>query len=211
MMAAQGSESVEFYLYAETKLKDRLGLLTFANACLYRIGENGCNLDELANDVLTSYHDTLFDMLDGNDKLFSSFPHALDDKTTEFFEQKLGEIDDQLMEGRMNEGQYMEAMKQLQQDRLDAIKQGRMQWMNEICSAANNESDEKEQTVAPAGEILEPAQVAPEPVNEMPQVRMEELGEQSMEEPEEEEEEHCEGSSFLAYVRTLYRRQPLGF
>jgi Leucine-rich repeat (LRR) protein len=129
---AQRSESVELYLYVETKLKPQLELLTFADACLYGIAKDVVNLAELAEGVLLGYHDTLFDMLENNAKLFATFPRELGDKDRERFEKRLSDIDDGLQAGHLNEGQYMLAMDVLQQDRREAIRQVRLDWMNDI-------------------------------------------------------------------------------
>lgn len=132
---ASGGESVELYLYVETKLKAQLELLTFADACLYGIAKDAVNLRELAEGVLLGYHDTLFEMLENNAALFATFPRELPEEEREQFERRLGDIDDRLVAGHLNEGQYMTAMEELQRDRLEAIRQVRLKWMNSIRAA----------------------------------------------------------------------------
>lgn len=76
--AVHGDESVEQYLWVETQLHDRLGLLSFARTCYNSsIGRRGMDVDAMALAVEAGWRRELFDMLDAQPNLFPDFPVTL--------------------------------------------------------------------------------------------------------------------------------------
>lgn len=129
---AGGRESVETYLWVEKELSDRLGLLTFARNCLYGVGKNSVNLEELQIGVNQNWETALFDMLEHQTKLFPDFPFQLPEDMQQQFHQRLDAIEERQCEGILTSGEYLEAMTEVQKAQMAKLKEVRREWMKSM-------------------------------------------------------------------------------
>jgi Leucine-rich repeat (LRR) protein len=127
---ASGSESVEAYLYAETALKEQLGLLTFASGMLYG-GIGRVDLVSLARGVEDVWEAALFDMLEGQ-ALFPDFPARLSDEAAALFEGQMDAVEDALAAGALTDAQYLGEVHRVAADRREALRQERVAWMARV-------------------------------------------------------------------------------
>jgi len=118
---AKGGESVETYLWVETKLKDDLGLLTFADNPLYGVGSQ-VDLDAIKTNVQECWRTHLLDIMDSQSEFFPDYPTALtEDEEAPFFIQ-LEQI------AAVNSDEYVKLMGTLQAQRRDKLQEKKWAW-----------------------------------------------------------------------------------
>lgn len=136
---ASGAESVETYLYVETALKGRLGLLTFASDMLYgRVGR--ADLDALAAGVEGGWEAALFDMLEGQ-ALFPDFPARLSPEAAALFEGQMDAVEDALAAGALTDAQYLGEVHRVAADRREALRAERAAWMARVRAGPDASAD----------------------------------------------------------------------
>lgn len=125
---AKGSESVETYLWVETRLKQELGLLTFADEAHYSIGANVVDLDAVRAVVESGWRTELYAMLESQPNVFPTFPLALTPALAATMDGKLDAVESSMDAGTMTSGEYMEALDELQAEQRRALQNARDRW-----------------------------------------------------------------------------------
>ncbi len=129
-MAGQ-QESVEIYLYYETHLRERLGLLTAIQTMTYGLmgRRDWVDEEELVKEVEAHYVEEAI-QLPFFEKLFSENPEAQEglEKRLEEFGERYEAIEEKLSKKEINEGDYRRLLDQCMFDRAQASSEFKKNW-----------------------------------------------------------------------------------
>lgn len=124
------TESVETYLYVESKLREELGLVTACRCMLYGASAP-VDLALLSSQVEATYHVNLFTFLEQNPHLFPNFPLELSQSARELFDASLDTIEYNFALSGGQEQEYMDALNSLKVQRERALLIERQTWLQE--------------------------------------------------------------------------------
>lgn len=124
------SESVETYLYAESQLREALGLITACRCMLYGASAP-VNLAELTTRVNDTYDQHLFSYLEQHPGLFPDFPATLSPDVQAYFDQQLDVIETDFVLSGGQEHEYMCALQELKLARERALLAAQQAWLKQ--------------------------------------------------------------------------------
>ena len=122
-------ESVEVYLYYESKLKDTLGLLTVCTESVYSSIGKQLNVCALLDETLNTWERYLLEILDAHAELFPDYPTSVPGDRLADMQSQREDVDERFEAGKLSTAQYETQMKRLQTQFNDLLLACKRRWV----------------------------------------------------------------------------------